>query len=139
MKRRIKLLAIICIMLILLSACSQSGALASREEMNAATKLLRLCTTVLSEQNKVQWVFNGDVVTATMIGEYTSSNGDTIEEYRVVETTVGNTETSEMWAKGTIDGAKISYLSTTVTNQTTGEASVTTYINGKLLDLSVFN
>ena len=139
MRRRIKLLAIICIMLILLSACSQSGALASREEMNAATKLLRLCTTVLSEQNKVQWVFNGDVVTATMIGEYTSSNGDTLEEYRVVETTVGNTETSEMWAKGTIDGAKISYLSTTVTNQTTGEASVTTYINGKLLDLSVFN
>ena len=137
--RRIRLLAIISIMLILLSACSQSGALASREEMNAATKLLRLCTTVLSEQNKVQWVFNGDVVTATMIGEYTSSNGDTIEEYRVVETTVGNTETSEMWAKGTIDGAKISYLSTTVTNQTTGEASVTTYINGKLLDLSVFN
>ena len=138
-RRRIKLLAIICIMLILLSACSQSGALASREEMNAATKLLRLCTTVLSEQNKVQWVFNGDVVTATMIGEYTSSNGDILEEYRVVETTVGNTETSEMWAKGTIDGAKISYLSTTVTNQTTGEASVTTYINGKLLDLSVFN
>ena len=139
MRRRIKLLAIICIMLILLSACSQSGALASKEEMNAATKLLRLCTTVLSEQNKVQWVFNGDVVTATMIGEYTSSNGDTLEEYRVVETTVGNTETSEMWAKGTIDGAKISYLSTTVINQTTGEASVTTYINGKLLDLSVFN
>ena len=139
MKRRIKLLAIICIMLILLSACSQSGALASREEMNAATRLLRLCTTVLSEQNKVQWAFNGNVVTATMIGEYTSSNGDTLEEYRVVETSVGNTETSEMWAKGTIDGAKISYLSTTVTNQTTGEASVTTYINGKLLDLSVFN
>ena len=109
-------------MLILLSACSQSGALASREEMNAATRLLRLCTTVLSEQNKVQWAFNGNVVTATMIGEYTSSNGDTLEEYRVVETTVGNTETSEMWAKGTIDGAKISYLSTTVTNQTTGEA-----------------
>ena len=79
--RRIRLLAIISIMLILLSACSQSGALASREEMNAATRLLRLCTTVLSEQNKVQWAFNGNVVTATMIGEYTSSNGDTLEEY----------------------------------------------------------